>query len=234
MSDLNILNRASFEDTELQVEAIVPPGQTTTVKHNLNPGQIFCLKEISWKYGVDNNLQDGYGWPRCGLMVTLDGAFKDRVESPYKASPPKILQQLEFKILNPSSLRVKLYFTLKGQLVSQRGEDPLSFKEILGYILLNDNQKGILALTEAFSSKNELSLDSILTSLAGGNLPAFSERNNLQLPNSKPIASLSDEESVISLMIGDLVTFQSNQFEPLKVDHIRELAKYLVSKHWNR
>jgi len=232
MSDLNILNRATFEETTISIDCIVKAGQTEKAWSDANllsNGQLFCLQEISWRYGVDNIYQDNYGWPRSPLRVTFEGVFRDRAESPFKCSPPKILNNVQLITHNPSNLSVKIYYILKGILVTPRGTEALSFKEVLGYVLLNDNQRGILALSEVMAAKNELPMENIIASLAGGNV------SNLQLPASEsPKALPMDESSLLSMMIGDLVIYKSEAGDKLKLEMIEHLANYLIKKHWYR
>jgi len=96
--------------------------------------------------------------------------------------------------------------------------------------LLDNNQKGLLALTEVMATKHNALEDTILTSLLNNKLLT----SQGQLP-AKNLASLPDEESLVSLMIGDLITFQSLQTScNLQLDQIRELAKYLINKKWLR
>jgi len=100
-NQLNILNRASFEEVNLSLSCLVKPGKTEKVDSKLAPGQVFCLQEISWRYGVES-AQDNYGWPKCPLKVSIQDIFQDKVETPHKVSPPKLLiDQIEIEATNP-------------------------------------------------------------------------------------------------------------------------------------
>lgn len=255
MRDLNILNRASFEEKKLQLTCTVKPGQQEKIVATFKSGQVFCLQEISWRYGVEN-VQDNYGWPKTPLLINISGILNDRIETPYKLSPPKLLaEQIEIEAFNPSGVNVKLYYTLDGILVTPNENESLSYKEILGYILLDNNQKGLLALSEVNASKQSLE-ETILTSILNGKLsldklpllqqtmgflPINKEDDALvdklvaRAYQSKSKEPIADSESLISLMIGDLVTFQPAQSQiKIDVELIQELAKYLISKKWNR
>lgn len=219
----DIVGKANFEEVNLQLSCNVKSGDTEKIVNKFDSRQVLCLQEVSWKYGVSNS-QDNYGWPKSPLKISVSGLFTDRIETPFKISPPKLLiDQIEIAASNPSSLDVKLYFNLKGILVTPYENESLSLKEILGYILLDNNQKGLLALSESKQNIDE----TILTSFLFGKLP-LDKLSSQQ----KSIEFLADSESLISLMIGDLVTFKSES--PMNIEVIQELAKYLINKKWIR
>jgi hypothetical protein len=225
MQDLNLFSRANFEDTTLQLTCTAKPGQSGKAFISFSPDQVFCVQEVSWKYSVETAGDDPYGWPKFPVKVTILGITENRVEAPVKVSPPKLLtDSLQVEIQNPASLVVTVHFTIKGILATSKNNGSVSTTEILGYALLDNNQRGMLALSGAHNSRQLGAEGAFLTE----------SQTHKTLAMKQPLA-LEDEQSLNSLMIGDLVTYQPSQPEfALKLEQIRDLAKYLINKKWAR
>lgn len=226
MQDSNLFSRANFEDTTLQLTCTAKPGQSSKAFSSFLPNQVFCVQEVSWKYSVETAGDDPYGWPKFPVKVTILGITENRVETPVKVSPPKLLtDSLQVEIQNPASLVVTVHFTIKGILATAKNSGTVSATEILGYALLDNNQRGMLALSGSHNSK-QLGVE--------GSAFLQMESQPTRLTMKQPLA-LEDEQSLNSLMIGDLVTYSPSQPEfALKLEQIRDLAKYLINKKWSR
>ena len=226
MQDLNLFSRANFEDTTLQLTCTAKPAQSGKAFSSFLPNQVFCVQEVSWKYSVEAG-DDSYGWPKSPVKVTILGITENRVETPVKVSPPKLLtDSLQVEIQNPASLVVTVHFTIKGILATAKNNGAVSATEILGYALLDNNQRGMLALSGSHNSKQ--------LGVEGSAFLQMESQHTRALTMKQPLA-LEDEQSLNSLMIGDLVTYQPSQPEfALKLEQIRDLAKYLINKKWSR
>lgn len=254
MMDYNILNRGSFNETKLSFEIGVDPGKSNKHVHKLPTGGALCLKKAEWKYGVDAGQLDSYGWPRSPLKISINSALKDQTASPAIFSPPELLRdEVEISISNPSTLRVTVHITIYGVIVApMAGEPLLSDKEILGYSLLDDSQKGMLALSEAVIDRvdqhfKQLGLEGLRDQMLGGQVgPALSmlpeNLKHLALPNTinpttipeTPALSLKDDAELKSLLIGDLVTYKTLNDSEITLDEIQSLVTYLLDKGWMR
>jgi len=255
MLDYNILNRASFEKISFEELIKISPGFT---KHHVKqfPDQIFCAKSFKWSYGVSPNEGGSYGWPKCPLQISITNIINNRIESPLNISPPILLRnQIEFSVYNPASIYVTIHMSCDGILVTPKDSTIIiTDKEIFGYILLDDSQKGMLALSEAAVDRLDEALGgSLRKQLLGGQLgPMFEllpDKEKLkaikQMTNSNQISELADEknnemkqlkddESLVALLIGDLIMLQSKYNFDLNVDEIQELARLLITKGWQR
>jgi len=256
MMDYNILNRGSFNDTEITHDITVTPSQTSKSWHELGDYTSLLLKEISWKYSVPGGQTDAYCWPRQGLHVAITDAFKARVASPVLLNPAPLLKnKYEVIISNPSTVAVTVHMLLKGVLVKQNpGEPLLSDKEIRGYSLLDDSQKGMMALSEAVIDRiddhfKQLGLAGLRDRLPGGqvaniNMLSAELKQMAALPNSSPNElelhvepraiepPKVDSEMLKALLIGELVTCKTEKSFDLTLEDITFLASYLINKGW--
>ena len=250
MMDPNILNRGSFTDAEIPVEITVYPSKTQTVSHEFGNDTVLLLKEAAWKYSVAAGQKDDYGWPRQGLQVAITNAFKAQVANPVTLNPASVLRnKCEIIIANPSSLIVTVHMILRGVLVKQiPGEPPLSDKEMIGYSLLDNSQKGMLALSEAMIDRlddhlKQLGLDGLRGRLPGGQVADITMLNSKQfsaLPNNDASyhALSSNEvldcETLKSLLIGEIATCTSTESLNISLEAINTLATFLLAKGWKK
>jgi len=265
MMDYNILNRGSFNETKLSFDVTSNPSNSGIHVHDILEGGAFCLRKAEWKYSVGDGQIDPYGWPRSPLKISINKILQDQTASPVEFSPPELLRdKIEISTFNPSTLRVTVHIILYGvMMVPMAGEPLLSDKEILGYSLLDDSQKGMLALSEAVIDRldqhlKQLGLDGLRDQMLGGQVgPALSLlpeglRHLVALPNSDPNTNpqsdpntnpqfealpalpLKDEAELKSLLIGDLVTFKTLNNSEITLDEIQSLADYLLDKSWTR
>lgn len=253
--DYNILNRGAFNETSLSFDITSEPGNCGTAVHKLPEGGAFCLNKASWKYSVGAGQLDPYGWPRSPLKISINKVLKDQTASPAEFSPPELLRNaIEIVTSNPSTLRVTVHITLTGVLMSPvAGEPALSDKEIMGYSLLDNSQKGMLALSEAVIDRvdehfKQLGLDGLRDQMLGGQVGAAAQilpegLKHLALPSNQgsrvmpledPIAALpaKDGDELKSLLIGDLVTYKTINSSDITLEEIQNLTFYLLDKGW--
>ena len=239
MMDFNILNRATFKKTSLEVSITAEPG--TQAQHVVPlQGGSFCLEYVEWKYSVSAGQSD-YDWPKVPMQISI-GDVIDRTASPIEYAPPTILEDFRIRVKNPSAIKVTVNFRLRGtHVIPIPGNIPLSEKEILGYNMLNDSQKGMLALQEAAYDRldehfRQLGVEGgIRNALLAGQISDLK-----QLPGSEPLALTSDliprksVEDLHSLLLGDLVTYKALHGSILELDEIQAIAKFLLEKNWIR
>jgi hypothetical protein len=235
IQDFNILNRASFEDRELNFKVSVDGGCQQNHEIRLEPEQVFCIIEISWKYEVKDNT-NSYGWPKIPVKVSIPDILSDTTSSPHTFSPARFLRQNYTLVLcNSSDINVVVHFTLKGTLVTPKDGAVISDKEILGYSLLDDNYKGMLALGESVVDGLEAKLGVDLRQQKA--LPGQLPQTSRQLPGQTTKALTDSEyskEVLISLLIGDLIILQDGLNSKIDTSELRNLASLLVEKGWRR
>ena len=252
MMDFNILNRARFQESTLVFAVTVNPGTDGIHLHELNGG-VFCLKHAGWKYSVGGGQIDPYGWPKVPMRISINNAVIEQTASPIVLSPPAILSpRIEVKIHNPSNLRVTIHLTIKGELaVPIDGSPSLSEKEVLGYSLLDDSQKGMLALQEAAMDRlddqlRQLGVDSGIRNqmLAGQvnealGLPGI--QTALGLPEAQTPLALSTgeatkktQEELKSLLVGDMVQYKLKNSSDISLEEIQSLTDFLLDKDWHK
>jgi hypothetical protein len=238
MYDFNILNRADFSKHSFSKTVVCRAGDQTYNKIDFQPGELFCLLKVSWKYEV-KTVTDNYGWPKAPLNISIQDAFTSETSSPQIFSPPKIIREkLEINIINPSPLEVVLHLKCFGTLVAPKANEILSDKEILGYVLLDDSQKGMLALSETIVDNLEerLGVDlrkSLPAGQAGSleSIPKLLQTGAVKaLPGSDQNLQEKTDEDLKSLLIGDLVVAQTS----LALDEITKLAEILIQKNWKK
>jgi len=220
-------------------------GASTAYSHDLNGGS-FCLKRAEWRYSVPGGQLDDYGWPKVPMQISINGAMQDQTASPVVISPPALLKnKVEVSISNPSSLQVTIHLTITGTLVTPIGDSALTSKEMLGYSLLDDSQKGMLALEEAATDRmrehlKQLGFDSQTQEQIMLGQSNTSNINPSALP-SAVIKALDTEsnntkkpEELKSLLVGDLVQFKLTNSSEITLDEIQALSDYLLSKEWKK
>jgi len=226
MFSIDIFERAEFQNTELKFSIKCPPGKTSNYTHPL-PLSSFCLEFVEWKYEVPAG-QGDYGWPRRPMEISLTGCVERQTASPVTFSPPAVINEtLITSVANPSELTVIVHLKLKGVLIAHKDKDrKLSKQEMLGYCLLDNSQKGLLALQGAsakafaFQEQNQNY--------------ALSSENPLALEDSAPQKRTTDPKKLKTLLIGDLVQFKLCKESIISLEEIDSLADYLLEKSWTK
>lgn len=218
MFDFNIGEKAIFEEVNFTPAIVVKPGMSET--HAISLGEaVFCTKEISWKYSVDG-VDDGYGWPKQPMQITVADAFSQKTSSPQKFSPPKLLKEININIFNPSSIPVTTTLQISGTLVTPTlGEVLPQDQAIISYVSLDASQRGMLAINSQFMQEMR-------------QLGATKAEPKAIAETAEPLALTSsfDEKTLISLLIGDIVSCGND----VDLTQIQELATKLVNKGWTR
>lgn len=242
MMDFNILNRATFEETTLKFPITCPRGIVTAHKISLDGGY-FCLKYMEWRYGVAGGQKDddGYGWPKVPMQISVNNAINAKTESPVIFSPPTILRdEITIQINNPSALAVTVHLIMRGVKVSPTDGSPiLSDKEILGYSLLDDTQKGMLALQEAAADRldehlKQLGFDTNFRTLALGGHFSGEDLKALTMQTTGVAEESKSTEELTSLLVGDLVKFKLNSNSTISLEEIQSLASFLLERSWRK
>lgn len=175
MEDLNILNRATFDDKQQSFKVSVQPcileGYGTLDLGG--PVNVYWVKHISWKYEY---LDVGFPGARVrhplkkpiisvsDVLVDVDTAL------PPFQQPKPLVGKIEFKVKNTNldnNHRLELTFFLQGTLVRPKpNAEPLSLKAMLAYIMMDPGTKGQLAMQEALADE----LDETLTQMGIGSI----------------------------------------------------------------
>lgn len=225
--DFNILNRAEFQESDIDLAIICIPGKTTNHSYPLPNGAI-CLKGADWKYEVPGG-QEG-SWPKQALQLTIIGAFTNATARNVTLNPPVIIREkIDISINNPSAVQVTLHLKLMGTLIKNIGNAPLTNKEILGYTLLDNNQRGLLALEEAARDRVQEYLKELGVE---GNI------ENRMLTSYPEVKALEDSkvnpENLQKILLGELVQFTIGNNISIDNNSLNELATYLIDKGWSR
>lgn len=241
----NILNRAQFEKRVIDVQIVAEAGKVGKQTIDLHGGG-FCFEHAEWRYSVPGGQSD-YDWPKTGMQITIPPAVNARVESPVTCSPPAYIPgNIEIEVCNPSGVNVVVVMKIKGTVVQPvAGSPPLSQKEILGYTLLSDSQKGMLALREAAIDRFDAQLRDSLGSgireklLAGQITEAFGLPGGTLMPalegsSQTPKDNSKTPDEVKSLLVGDLVQFKMETGSELSLEEIKSLADYLLERSWSK
>ena len=223
MFGLDIFERAEFQNTELKFSVTCPAGKTSSYTHPL-PASSFCLEYVEWKYEVPSGQSD-YGWPRQPMEVSLSSSVERQTASPVTFSPPTVISnELVASIMNPSALTVIVHLKLKGVLVAHKDKNrKLSKQEMLGYCLLDNSQKGLLALQSA--SKASFAFQS-------QDIHALPEESHFALEDSAIQKAEVDPKKLKTLLIGDLVQFKLLKESAISLEDLDLLADYLLEKSW--
>lgn len=156
--DLNILNRASFDDKQIRHRLIVQPTLYEGT-NSLDLGgvtNVLWIKEIKWQYVyIDVGM---YGAKRTApqpIKVTVADILRDDT-NPYPPfiQPKPVVGRVDFRVVNTNlanNHRLEVEFLINGVLVRPKAGtgDPLTLKEMLAYIMLDSSKKGELAFAEA-------------------------------------------------------------------------------------
>jgi hypothetical protein len=163
--DHNILNRATFDDRQIQHEiSLVPHIYEGGNTLEFGPNVVFWIKSITWRFtyrdvGFVNtlrtplqNVEVSVGNP--GSLGGIGNIINNvREPRPEFQQPIPILERLNFKVKNTNlanNMQLVVKFKLDGTLVTPKpGATPISYKEALGYIMLSADKKGELILAEA-------------------------------------------------------------------------------------
>jgi len=258
MMDYNLLNRASFNDTKLTFAITAEAGKQKFHTHKLPPGGIFCARQFDWKYAVGSDQSD---WPKVPMQISINDVITGRTESPLSFSPPALLRdEIRIGIQNSSMVAVIIHINAHGTIVAPIAGTPgLSDKEILGYSLLDDSQRGMLALSEAAVDRLDDNLRQVglegyrdrilgLPGQLAGQLPGQQLPGQLPGPQPQliPIEAsptpaellkelpLKSADELMSLLLGDLVTYKSSKESDISLEEIQNLASYLLEKGWFR
>lgn len=258
MQDFNILNRASFEDEILELNIPVLPGQTVNHKEIIKG--TFWISSATWKYGITTaqTVQDNYGVPRQPPKITIKGVFSNQSGIQKAIKPPKPCKDvINISIFNPSTLGLTLYFKIIGvRVIPKEGSFDLNQKEMLGYIMLSPEQRGMLALSEAAMDRWDTEFSKLgiqlRESLPSGQIgplldiikllpnnmkPLAMEKlmNNSELwdsnePQALPKSNISNND-LKSILLGDIISYFKNDIE---YEKINGLCDMLIDKGWKR
>ena len=272
MSDYNILNVATFDDIQKQFIVSVQPflheGQG---KLDLGgPNNVFWVKQIEW---ASNYIDVGVPNAREIALKPVIVSVADILREAKRALPPFIeprpmIGSIPFKIINTNlqnNHKLDVEFRLRGVLVSPRqGCQPLPFKVMKAYVMMDSTERGKLAMQEAAVDKLEetladLGMGSLRESLPGGlsalkDLPLPLQQAVIQglitkgeLPESmSPLPSLPSESQRLALTSTDIdadreeSTFIGDFLETspdeasITVEHLKKVAKCMIDKGWRR
>lgn len=182
--DFNILNRASFDNRPITIDLRVQPTVYEGSRAKMLGESVYWVRSVDWKFGYfDVGMFGSKEIPLKKLKMTIGGGVEKPLlelsEDPLSnLSPPiPITGRIDVAVQNTNignnhELRVK--FVLHGVLVTPKsGQEPLTLKQMLGYILMDDSKRGELAFAEAVvdsldEKMIEMGMDSIRSSLPNG------------------------------------------------------------------
>lgn len=175
MEDLNILNRATFDDKQQTCKVVTQPCilEGYGVLDLGGPLNVYWVKHISWKYEY---IDVGYPGARVRLplkkpIVSISDIATDiDTALPPFQQPKPLPGKIEFKIKNTNldnNHRLEVTFYLQGTLVRPKpNAEPLSLKAMLAYIMMDPGTKGQLAMQEALADE----LDDTLARMGMGSI----------------------------------------------------------------
>lgn len=175
MEDLNILNRATFDDKQQSFKVQIQPCilEGFGAMDLGGPLNVFWIKHIAWKYEYID-----VGFPGAKVRLPLKKpivSVSDVITDVDSALPPfqqpkPIAGRIEFKVKNTNlenNHKLELTFLLQGTLVRPKANtEPLSLKAMLAYIMMDASTKGQLAMQEAMTDE----LDQTLTQMGMGSI----------------------------------------------------------------
>ncbi|RJR10582.1 hypothetical protein C4588_03000 [Candidatus Parcubacteria bacterium] len=174
MEDLNILNRATFDDKQQSFKISVQPcileGYGTMDLGG--PMNVFWVKQISWRYDyIDVGFPGAKVIPLRKPVVTVADIIQDiDTALPPFVQPKPVVGKIEFKVKNTNlanNHRFEIEFLLQGTLVKPKANtEPLPLKAMMAYIMMDSATKGQLAMHEAVADE----LDQTLSQLGMGSL----------------------------------------------------------------
>lgn len=216
---LSLFSRAEFRSKKFEHRIPVPAHQVETWMWEIPASLAFCLENVTWRYAVNHSdpktFENGYGWPKTPLKVTIEPLLSAEVSPPDKLQPPKVFTgKVPVVVENPSDIPVTLILKLEGILVAKTGTEDVLESEILGYAMLEPSQRGMLAISQA--------------SIENKTVNAFQTSPQNALPANSPTLALPEisSDECLSLMIGDIVRAKTTEVEPL--------AEFLISRGWRR
>lgn len=189
---MDILNRASFDDREIRHKVTLTPHiyQGSSIFDLGGQDNVFWVKQITWRPAYVD-----VGLPRATksapnpieVSVGRGGEYilqKERKPFPPFTNPKPLISKIEFEVINTNlsnNHQLVCEFFLTGVLVTPKpGAEPLSFKEMLGYIMMDETKRGELALQEAQTDRLEEYLSTKgLGSLREALPPGWSSLNSL-------------------------------------------------------
>lgn len=181
MTDHNILNSANFDDMQKTFTVTVQPfiheggGQMDLGGMN----NVFWIKHVGWEYRY---IDVGYPNAVRKPIKKIEVSCADILHNTTRALPPfteprPVVGTVPFRVVNTNldnNHRLQVDFHVRGVLVSPRaGCEPLPLKMQKAYVMMDENQRGMLALKEAAGDQleetfNKLGLGSLRESLPGG------------------------------------------------------------------
>jgi hypothetical protein len=182
--DFNILNRASFDNRPITIDLRVAPTVYEGSRAKTLGESVYWVRSVDWKFGYfDVGMFGSKEIPLQKLKITIGGGVEkpllELAEDPLRnLSPPiPITGRIDCAVQNTNignnhELRIK--FVLHGVLVTPKpGQDPLTLKQMLGYIMMDDAKRGELAFAEAVvdsldEKMVDMGMDSLRSSLPHG------------------------------------------------------------------
>jgi len=181
MNDHNILNAANFDDMQktftVQVQPFIHEGGGTLELGGQD--NVFWIKHIGWEYKY---IDVGYPNATRKPIKKIEVSVADILHKATRALPPFteprfIVGSIPFRVINTNldnNHKLQVDFHIRGVLVSPRpGCEPLPLKKQKGYVMMDSNQRGMLAMDEATTDQleetfNHLGLGSLREALPGG------------------------------------------------------------------
>jgi len=174
MDDFDILNRASFDDTQKTYTVTVPPCiiEGTGTLDLGGPTNVFWIKHVGWKYDyIDVNFPGARVTTIKRIKVSVGDVLQDadRALPPFE-QPKAHVGKINFKVVNTNlenNHKLVVEFFIRGVLVKPKpGTEPLPLKMMLAYIMMDPTSRGRLALQEAAADE----LNQTLTQLGLGSI----------------------------------------------------------------
>lgn len=181
MSDSNLLNSAVWDDIQRTYTVGSPPFQYEAggVMDLGGPDNVLWIKKIDWEYKyVDVGAMGSQRTAVKPIQVSVGDILTDVTRPlPEFIEPRPVVARLPFKVINTNlanNHKLEVIFNIRGVLVSPRpGKEPLPFKMMKGYVMMDSTERGRLAMKEAAADKLEetlsgLGLGSLREALPGG------------------------------------------------------------------
>lgn len=176
-----------------------------TFKDNLP----FSISLIKWSYSIPSSVNDGYGWPKTPLEVTVDNICEAERGCPVQLTTPVVARSVTGSVKNFSHLPVNLCIQFQGSLVV--GDvSHLTDEQIAIYTSLDGTQRALLSLPQL--GQNLLGLPTTI--------------NENAEPKALPTSDCN------ALLLGDL--FEASGEGLVQVEKIKQLSEHLLKKGWRR
>jgi len=224
----------------------------------LKDNESFWIQKASWEYSTPATQIGSYGWPKKPLRLTINSVVTDQISSPLTfAAPRPCYGEIKATAKNDSDVSVLLHLSLDGISVTTKPNSGITEKEILGYLLLDDSQKGMLALTESVVDRWDEEFKkmggSLRERLPGGQAGFFLEslskdpqqfqkflalqETELKLSQNSEEVVMADfdenKETAISSFIGDLVLACRKSGVKVDLDQVEAISTFMVTKGWS-